>query len=106
MIGRNSGIRSIGDSTQSPATATATLTRRGTRGSLRNRRAVVTQAGSTVARSLARPGGSRLARTIISIQETVMTTTAMINQCHNMYSLNVTSVTCHRVSIVAMSGWF
>jgi hypothetical protein len=38
MTGRNSGSRSIGDSTHSPAIRIATLARRGTRGSLRSRR--------------------------------------------------------------------
>ena len=61
MIGRNSGMRSIGDSSQSPAIATATLALVGTRGSPRRRRTVVRQAGSTVARSLAAPGGNRFA---------------------------------------------
>lgn len=78
-------MRSIGDNTHSPAIATATLTRRGTRGSLRSLRAVVTHAGSTEARSFARPGGSRLASTIITIQDTAITIAAMSNQCSNMY---------------------
>ena len=62
ITGRNSGMRSMGDNTQSPANVTTTFTRVGTRGSLRRRRAVVTHAGRTVARSLARPrsGGSSL----------------------------------------------
>ena len=38
MIGRNSGIRSIGESTHSPANSPASLARRGTRGSRRERR--------------------------------------------------------------------
>src|SRR5215218_3666142 len=77
MTGRNSGIRSIGESTHRPANATATLARRGTRGSRANRRAVVAQAGSTVARSFAAPGGSRRASTINSAHEAMMTPTAI-----------------------------
>ena len=41
MTGRNSGIRSTGERTHSPARATATFAFLGTRGSLRRRRAVV-----------------------------------------------------------------
>ena len=77
-------MRSIGESTHNPANATAALTRRGTRGSLRSRRAVVTQAGSTEARSLARPGGSRLANTIITTHDKAITIAAMTNQSSNM----------------------
>ena len=86
MIGRNSGIRSIGDSTHSPANATATFTRRGTRGSRRSLRAVVTQAGSTVARSLASPGGNRLAKTIKIAHDTISTPTATIANFSNVTS--------------------
>src|SRR3954452_4352013 len=75
MTGRNSGIRSIGDSTHSIATTTATLARRGTRGSLRSTRMAVTQSGRNPARSLATPGGGRRASTIISSQ--VTTTSAL-----------------------------
>jgi len=75
MTGRNSGIRSIGDSTQSPANATAIFADRGTRGSLRKRRTVVAQAGSTDARSLADPGGSLLASAIISPHDPTITAT-------------------------------
>src|SRR4051794_21687803 len=61
MTGRNSGIRSIGLATHRPATTTAILALRGTRGSLRRRRTVVTQSGMNAARSRSRPGGSRRA---------------------------------------------
>jgi hypothetical protein len=43
MMGRNSGMRSIGLATHRPANTTAIFARRGTRGSLRSRRTVVTQ---------------------------------------------------------------
>src|SRR3954464_10845257 len=69
MTGRNSGIRSIGEMTQSAANATASLARRGTRGSRRNLRAVVTHAGSTLARSFIDPGGSRRANSTSTAQE-------------------------------------
>ena len=52
-------MRSMGESTQSPARATASLARRGTRGSARRRRAVVMQAGRKPARSRRIPRGSR-----------------------------------------------
>ncbi len=58
MTGRNSGIRSIGDRTQSPANATATLARFGTRGSARSLLAVVTQSGRKLANSFSEPSGS------------------------------------------------
>ena len=72
ITGKNSGIRSIGESTHKPAIATAILAERGTRGSFRRRRIVVTHAGSTDARSFAEPGGSRCASTIISNHETTI----------------------------------
>lgn len=93
MTGKNSGMRSIGEITHTAAIATATFTRRGTRGSRRSLRAVVAQAGSTVARSLARPGGSRFASRIITAQDRTMTIVAMINQRSHMHCLTVTSVT-------------
>ena len=82
-------MRSIGDNTHSPAIATTTLTRRGTRGSLRSVRAVVTHAGNTEARSFARPGGSGLANTIITIQDTAIAIAEMRNQCSNMHYVTV-----------------
>jgi hypothetical protein len=66
MIGKNSGIRSMGERTHSNAITTAILALRGTRGSRRSRRAVVAQAGSTVARSFAAPAGRRRARNVRS----------------------------------------
>src|SRR2546423_1766353 len=48
MTGRNSGIRSIGERTHSPATPTASLARRGTRGAPRRGRTVVAQSGRTL----------------------------------------------------------
>src|SRR4051794_24055389 len=62
MTGRNSGIRSIGESTHSAANPTATLARRGTAGSVRSLRASRTQLGRNAASSLAAPGGRRRAR--------------------------------------------
>lgn len=78
MIGRNSGIRSIGQSTQTKAMTTATLARCGTRGSRRSLRAVVAHAGSTVARSLAAPSGSRRASTTISAHVATSTPPAVL----------------------------
>src|SRR3954465_14887845 len=66
-------MRSIGERTQSPAKATASFADRGTRGSRRRRRTVATHAGSTVAKSLAEPGGKRLARTIITSHDNTNT---------------------------------
>src|SRR3954468_3952167 len=66
-------MRSIGDRTHSPAKATASFADRGTRGSRRRRRAVVTHAGSTVAKSFADPGGNRFARTIITSHDKTST---------------------------------
>ena len=51
-------MRSIGETTQIAAIASATLARRGTRGSRRSRHIVVAQAGSIPARSFIVPGGS------------------------------------------------
>src|SRR3954454_5890017 len=62
ITGRNSGMRSIGDSTHSPANAMATFALRGTDGCLRKRRTVVRQFGRKPASSLSVPGGSRRAR--------------------------------------------
>src|SRR6185503_4968380 len=62
MTGRNSGIKSMGDNTQRPASTRAALARRGTFGSCRSRHIVVAQAGSIAARSFITPGGSLRAR--------------------------------------------
>lgn len=77
MIGRNSGIRSIGERTHRPAKATASLARRGTLGSRRNRLAVVTQVGRNPASSFKTPPGSRAAKTTISAQVNARTAIAM-----------------------------
>jgi len=61
-------MTSIGDSTHSTATSSASFARRGTSGDLRSRRAAVTQAGRNAATSRSRPGGSRRANTTISTQ--------------------------------------
>jgi hypothetical protein len=64
ITGKNSGSRSIGHSSHNPASATATLARRGTLGSARNRRMVVTQSGTKLARlrsSQAGGGGPKAA---------------------------------------------
>jgi hypothetical protein len=66
-------MRSIGESTQRPAKATATFARRGTRGSFRRRRIAVTHAGRKPAISFRTPGGSRRARTTSSSHEARMT---------------------------------
>ena len=71
MIGRNSGMRSIGEITQIPANAIASFARRGTRGSLRKVLIVVTQAGRNPARSLRMPGGRRAASPIMSTHDAV-----------------------------------
>ena len=89
MTGKNSGMRSMGDSTHRPANPTATFTRLGTRGSLRSRREVVTQAGMAVARSFAKPGGRRRARTIITTHDAVSATRPMINHRRNMTLVSV-----------------
>src|SRR4051794_27563584 len=68
MTGRNSGIRSIGLATHTPATTIAILALRGTRGSLRSRRTVVTQSGMNAARSRSRPGGRRRASSSSTVQ--------------------------------------
>src|SRR3954453_15234817 len=77
ITGRNSGIRSIGESTHRPANPTASLALRGTAGGARSRRTVVTQAGRNRASSLAVPSGSRLASRISRPQVATMTATAM-----------------------------
>src|SRR3954447_10729169 len=64
ITGRNSGIRSIGESTHSPASPTTTFARRGTAGWARSRRAVVTHAGRKRASSFAVPSGRRRASRI------------------------------------------
>ena len=61
MTGMNSGIRSIGLSTQSTAMITATLADVGTAGSLRSRHIACTQSGRKPTTSRKKPGGSRLA---------------------------------------------
>lgn len=53
----------------------STFTPRGTNGSLRRRRAVVTHAGNTDARSRARPGGRRRANTISNPHDATSTPT-------------------------------
>lgn len=59
MTGRNSGTRSMGDSSQRKTNPTATLARRGTLGSARSRRTAVAQASRKPVRSLSIPSGSR-----------------------------------------------
>jgi hypothetical protein len=54
-------MRSIGETTHTIAIRTAILALRGTRGSLRKRRIMVTQAGRNLANSFMSPGGSRAA---------------------------------------------
>ena len=56
-----------------PAPSTTSFTRRGTRGSPRKRRAVVTHAGSTPARSFSSPGGNRRASTTSSAHDATRT---------------------------------
>ncbi len=73
----------MGDSTHRPANPTANFTRLGTRESLRSRRAVVTHAGRTVAKSFARPGGRRRAKIIITTHDAVSTTRPVINHRSN-----------------------
>jgi hypothetical protein len=70
-------MRSIGESTHRAANATASLARRGTRGSARSRRAVVTQSGRNPARSLSSPGGSRRASTTSRTQLATSTMAAI-----------------------------
>jgi hypothetical protein len=90
MIGKNSGIRSIGDSTHKPANATATFARRGTRGSHRSRRTVVTQAGSTAAKSFAAPAGRLRARTARNAQVATTSPTAISRiRSNDVFSLAV-----------------
>lgn len=52
MIGRNSGMRSIGETTHSAASTRAAFALAGTRASRQRRRSSVTQAGRKPARSL------------------------------------------------------
>jgi hypothetical protein len=52
------------------------LARRGTLGSPRRRRMVVTQSGTKLARSRSSPGGSRRARTTSSAQVATISATA------------------------------
>src|SRR5258706_1512507 len=73
MTGRNSGMRSMGERTQSAATARAIFAESGTRGSVERRRSNVTQAGRKPARSLSSPGGRRAARTTRSAHEETKT---------------------------------
>ena len=68
ITGRNSGSRSIGETTHTTATSRATLARRGTAGSLRRVRAVVTHDGRNSATCRISPGGRRWARSIITTQ--------------------------------------
>src|SRR4051812_42975668 len=75
ITGRNSGIKSIGDSTHSPAISTTTLQRRGTWGFLRSRRTVVTQSGRNDANSFSVPSGRCRPRTIMTIQLATITAT-------------------------------
>src|SRR3981189_1302127 len=77
ITGMNSGIKSIGLATHSPARTTAIFALRGTLGSLRSRRTVVTQSGMNAARSRKTPGGRRLANTMSRDHETSSRTTAM-----------------------------
>src|SRR3954454_19288520 len=81
-------MRSIGERTQSPAKATASFADRGTRGSRRSRRTVVTHAGRTVAKSLAEPGGNRLASTIISSHEQSSTMKPITNHFSTQRNLS------------------
>ena len=87
-------MRSIGESTHSPAKATASFADRGTRGSRRSRRTVVTHAGRTVAKSFADPGGNRLARTIMSSHDKTSTLTPINNHFNT------------RTTLRTADGWF
>jgi hypothetical protein len=69
MTGRNSGIKSIGESTHTAAIARAIFADRGTRGSLCRRRTAVTHAGMNAATSFRRPAGKRAARTTSSAHD-------------------------------------
>jgi hypothetical protein len=73
ITGMNSGIKSIGERTHSSAKTTAIFADLGTSGCPRNLRSVVAQAGRKDARSLADPGGSRLAKTIIRTHDAAIT---------------------------------
>src|SRR6266567_2141307 len=76
ITGRNSGMRSIGEASHSPASTIAILARRGTRGSRRSRRTVVTQSGMNRASSRSGPGGSRRASRSSSPQPATISPTA------------------------------
>src|SRR4051794_5975393 len=65
----------MGETTQRPAMTTATLARRGTRGSRRSTRTNVTHDGRKPARSLSNPGGNRRASTTRTAQEASSSTT-------------------------------
>ena len=68
MTGRNSGSRSMGETTQITATRRATLARRGTAGCFRSVLAVITQEGRNSATWRSSPLGSRRARRTINRQ--------------------------------------
>src|SRR5262245_34344224 len=91
MTGRNSGIRSMGDSTQISAMPTTILARRGTLGSARSRRTVVAQAGRNPARSLSVPSGRRAARTTSRAHVATSAATPTTSQVHQ-----ATTTSCHR----------
>src|SRR6478735_3822888 len=68
MTGRNSGRRSIGETTHTTATSRATFALRGTAGSFRRILAVVTQDGRNSATCRISPSGRREANSIIETQ--------------------------------------
>ena len=70
-------MRSMGEITQSAAKPMASLARRGTCGSWRSRRVIVTQAGRKPARSRRIPGGSRRARTTRTTHEAIQAPVAI-----------------------------
>lgn len=85
MTGRNSGIKSIGEMTQINARMVSQRAWRGTAGWRRSRRIVVAQAGRNAASSCAKPGGSRLARTINIVHKTPITPPPMTT--HRTHSI-------------------
>jgi len=89
MMGRNSGIKSIGEMTQISARTLNQRALRGTAGCCQSRRIVVAHAGRNAASSHANPGGSRFARTISTTHEVTISATPMrIQRSHTIVWTN------------------
>ena len=104
ITGRNSGIKSIGEITQIKAKSVIHRALRGTSGCRRSRRIVVAHAGRNAASSRAKPGGSRLAKTINIVHETpIKPPPTRIHLSHIIIQINplfdFSSLSCHLTRI-------